>query len=82
MKDWSRGLDRNLYSGDRRNDHKRPFLMMAINSQIPITAAAVNPAIPITDTPKSMGGASELMRIADPSINAAIMIEKEILLLV
>lgn len=55
---------------------------MAINSQMPRTAAATKPAIPMTDTPKRMGGTLELMTTADPRIRAAIIMEKEIRLLV
>jgi len=55
---------------------------MATRSHMPMTAAAINPAIPITETLKKMGGTLELISIAEPKIKAAIMIAKETLLLV
>ena len=56
--------------------------MIAINNQIPRTAAAVNPAIPITETPKNIDGAYELITMAEPMIKTATMMEEEILFLV
>ena len=38
---------------------------MATNSQIPRTAAAMNPAMPMMETPRIMGGIRELSTIAE-----------------
>ena len=62
--------------------YSRPFMIMAINSQIPIRAAAKKPIIPIKEMPKKSGGISEMTISAEPISSAAIMIANEIRLLI
>jgi hypothetical protein len=54
-----------------------PFLRMATNNQIPIMAAAKNKMIPIREIPKIRGGVSDMTISADPTMRAAMIMEKE-----
>ena len=68
--------------GVKKGRYNFPFFKMATSSQIPMSAAARKPIIPIKDIPKIIGGVSEMTISAEPIISAAIIMENAIRLLI
>ena len=66
----------------KADSYSLPFRMIAARSQIPISAAARNPMIPITEIPTIRGGVSEMTIRADPTISPAMTMLNAIRLLI